>query len=722
MSISQDENASIGNGRTFSFWRISFLLPLVIVGLAMISTSLVGVFAERTARNAILEEVESQLELVTESRRDALRNATDITSESLISLANGPVMATVFKELFQAIEMMKTNEEAVKKVKESFQAEDSDAVDRADYTGDNTTFYGYKHQKIHSAFYRLWFQGVFEDMYIIDKNGFIVYSVTKGPEFLKNIHSDEFKNTPLLTLFEKSLIGETGHIHASKLAPYPFANNQSSLFVATPAKEGEQIKAVLIGRLTNQFAENVLNKESLIGKTNQTYMSDTMGHLQSLPPKSTDVKLFDNAAPFLKNMKLSLGARNIYKNENKLFAVTAINFFGSLNAIVSEITVEEATAQVSDVRWSMIYSSLGVQLVVLLLGIAIARYFSTPLSALNGSIDRISKGNFEENITDLDRKDEIGDIAKAVEEFKQRLTSEREMRDVRAREQMERNERAKQLEILNNDFDRGVREVLDLVEQAGDTLDSTARSMAEMSEQTNSEAQTVSSASEQSLMNLQAVAGATEELSATVGEIDREIRLSSDISKEAEVTAESASKTVHGLQDAAARIGEVVSLINDIAEQTNLLALNATIEAARAGDAGRGFAVVASEVKELANQTGNATGEISQQIQSVQSETNRAVAAIDEITKVIARINEVSTAVAGAAEEQSVTATEISGNIQQVTAGSTEVAAAITRVSEIAQSTGSEAQSVLTAAEQLSYQSETLSKMVESYLAKVRKV
>jgi methyl-accepting chemotaxis protein len=177
---------------------------------------------------------------------------------------------------------------------------------------------------------------------------------------------------------------------------------------------------------------------------------------------------------------------------------------------------------------------------------------------------------------------------------------------------------------------------------------------------------------------------------------------------------------VQSLAAAAQKIGEVVSLINDIAEQTNLLALNATIEAARAGEAGKGFAVVASEVKSLATQTAKATEEIGQQIAAIQSETNEAVTAIQAITTTIERMNEISTTIAAAIEEQGAATREISNNVQQVASGAAQVSSNIAGVTKTAGDTGNAAAEVLNAADELARQSQNLRIEVEKFLEAVR--
>lgn len=261
-----------------------------------------------------------------------------------------------------------------------------------------------------------------------------------------------------------------------------------------------------------------------------------------------------------------------------------------------------------------------------------------------------------------------------------------------------------------------VSEVTDAVALASTELETAATSLSSTAEEAGKQASTVAAATEEATTNVQTVAAATEQLSSSLAEVGRQSGTAADVAKNAVQQANDTNDKVESLAGAADKIGEVVTLISDIADQTNLLALNATIEAARAGEAGKGFAVVASEVKSLASQTAQATDEISTQIGTIQHEIGGAVEAIKAIGEVIGTIDEVSTAIASAVEQQTAAVREIATNSQQAAQGTQDVASNITGVSHGVSETGSLSGEVLTAAQELSERSAKLKSEIEAFM------
>ena len=370
-------------------------------------------------------------------------------------------------------------------------------------------------------------------------------------------------------------------------------------------------------------------------------------------------------------------------------------------------------------------TNIAIASVVLVLGIALAyiitRGISRPVRQMTGAMKVLASGDTSAAVPGTNRRDEIGDMAKAVEIFKRNMIETERLRveqdEIKGRTEIDKK---KLLNKLAGDFESGVRASLDMLASAATEMRATSQSMSTTAEETSAQATTVAAAAEEASANVQTVATATEELSSSVAEIGRQVSESTRIAGEAVGEATRTDATVHGLSAAAQKIGDVVKLISDIASQTNLLALNATIEAARAGDAGKGFAVVASEVKSLANQTAKATEEIAAQVAAMQGATSEAVEAIKRIGKTIGSLDEIATTIASAVEEQSAATQEIARNVHEAAQGTGQVSSNIVGVNQAAAETGTAAGQVLTSAEELGKQAETLRADVDKFLANVR--
>ncbi|KQX61842.1 methyl-accepting chemotaxis protein [Angustibacter sp. Root456] len=246
-------------------------------------------------------------------------------------------------------------------------------------------------------------------------------------------------------------------------------------------------------------------------------------------------------------------------------------------------------------------------------------------------------------------------------------------------------------------------------------MSSTSEQIASSADESSAQAEVVSAAAEQVSRNAQTVAAGTEEMSASIREIAHQATSAAGVASQAVAVASSTSLTMAKLGDSSTEIGNVIKVITSIAEQTNLLALNATIEAARAGEAGKGFAVVAGEVKELAHETSKATDDIGRRVEAIQADTAAAVAAIDEISEIIARINDTQVTIASAVEEQTATTNEMSRNVAEAATGSSEIAQNITAMAHSAVQTSSSATATLSATEQLARMSAELEQQVARF-------
>jgi len=368
--------------------------------------------------------------------------------------------------------------------------------------------------------------------------------------------------------------------------------------------------------------------------------------------------------------------------------------------------------------------NLTISLLVLLgsLGFAwaISRSISTPILALTQALGKLAKGEIELVIPHLDRPDEIGTIAAAVDIWRQNAVKRRQMLAESEKEQLAKEERGRRIEGLALNFEQAMEEATNGFTSAATQLEATSTSMSSVADQTSYQATAVSEAALRSSENVGTVAAASEELSASIGEIARQIEQSNATVNIATNQAAKAETLVRGLSTAAQKIGEVVQLINDIASQTNLLALNATIEAARAGEAGKGFSVVASEVKNLATQTAHATEEIIRQVTSVQNATQITVQEISEISRVMDNVSTISASIASAIEQQQAATLEIARNVTQAAASASEVTHNISGVNDGARATGIASREVLDSAQSLLHRSDNMGQEIEQFLIAVK--
>jgi methyl-accepting chemotaxis protein len=339
---------------------------------------------------------------------------------------------------------------------------------------------------------------------------------------------------------------------------------------------------------------------------------------------------------------------------------------------------------------------------------------------LQRSMQLLSNGDLEAEIYRSSQQDEIAVMANSLEVFRKSMIEARVLGADQDRDRIAKAERASRMEARIIDFEATVRDALDGLQKSANSMQTTAQSMSETADQSSALVNAVASAAEQTSLNVQTVSSGTEELSTSITEIGRQVVTSAQIARKAVNEAGETDATMQGLAENASRISTVVDLIQVIASQTNLLALNATIEAARAGEAGRGFAVVASEVKSLANQTAKATEEIRSQIVSMQEVTTSAVGAIRNIGNIIGEINDVTTAIAAAVEEQGAATREIARNIQHAAGGTSEVSSNIIGVSAASSQAGSAAGEVLTASGALRREADVLRAEIDAFLSNIR--
>ncbi len=367
----------------------------------------------------------------------------------------------------------------------------------------------------------------------------------------------------------------------------------------------------------------------------------------------------------------------------------------------------------------MIISGLAFAL-ALLGGIYTVRSVAHPIQHVTGVMRRLADSDFSVAVPFTGRKDEVGEMARALEVFKEnarRITEiEKERFEDERRAAVARRE---SLIAFAEQLRSAAGAIVQTVSASAQQLADSANRLTSAASGTLEMASTVTASAIAASDNVDAVSRSSGQLAVSVAEIGTQMTRSTEIAASAAEQATQTRERIHELDVATRRIGDVIGLIRTIATQTNLLALNATIEAARAGEAGRGFAVVAGEVKQLADQTERATHEISDQIAAVQRGTNDAVAMIGAIGETITQMTSIAFAIAAAVDEQQAVTRQIADSATLAARGTADVTQAIEQVSMSAQDTGAAAEQVQAATVELNAESDKLSREIESFIARV---
>ncbi len=717
------------NHRRNRVFRLSIILPVLMVGLTLAACCAVGVIGYLNGQAGLEKAATGELGMLARARTDLMNAKLDSVRADLSNMASGGGVVLALTTLNQSLDSLQADEPALR---EYFQAEGSTPEQRSELSGEgNKTVYSWRHLEIHQAFLSSWKNGGYGDIYVLNADGVIVYSVTKSGEFLSSVSSEGIAETGLSAAFNTAIKAPEGEQFSIDFSTYNNGADYRSMFLAEPVylnKTGATDAAgVVVIRLDVGFFDAVLADRDGLGETGQVFLAGDNGRVLSNMPlasvptalvESVDYDAVNTAIGGSMGNGVGVGADGV----DRLVYAYPLSFLGRDWSVVAERTVEETMKSVDTMRWNMILGTLVTVGVATVIALLFSRSVTRPLTTLVVALRAIASGNLSTEIKAAERGDEIGEIGQAVVQIRQNAVEDQERRAAidaeNARSESER--RQAMLSELAAEFEASVGQVVSTVRESATNLMESAEEMRGLTDTAGSRSERATELSNRTMEEVQMIAAASDQLFSSITQISELIARSAMVAQSATARAEATNTTVRSLAEAADRIGEVVTLISAIADQTNLLALNATIEAARAGDAGRGFAVVASEVKELAAQTGRATGEIQEQIDAIRGATEDAVNAIADIQKTITEITTSVTEVSSAVEEQSAATQGIVDNTQRAAAGTTTVSSDMTDVRSATEQTTTAAQNFVSAATALSTQANSLDEEVRGFLSQVR--
>ncbi len=333
----------------------------------------------------------------------------------------------------------------------------------------------------------------------------------------------------------------------------------------------------------------------------------------------------------------------------------------------------------------------------------------------------LTAGNTDIDLNKLQSSDEIGQMAEHVDVFRANAIEVKRLEKEQEEQQIEAEKAKKQAaQDMANAFEERIGIIVEGVEKASSEMQNMSHALAEAILKASTQSSSVASSSQEASANVQTVAAAAEEMSVSIQEISNSIRDTAQKAKQCAFSAQTSQEKLGHLRHAVEEIDSVIQAINDVAEQTNLLALNATIEAARAGEAGKGFSVVASEVKSLANETHKMTDEISKKIRDIKESAQQTIESVNDIINQITAVDEKTTSVASAIEQQTNTTSEISQSVAQAASGTGEVSKNIEDVQEVTNESVVSTEKLKTAANDLLSQASNLKGAVDGFLQEIR--
>jgi methyl-accepting chemotaxis protein len=708
--------------------QISKKLPIIMVLFSVLTGGILGTITAINQKAALLHEAESRLSAVVESRNHELEGYLKSIQEDLSSLAyNDYVRQALFDFMLGWQDLGGNQTKTLQRLYIDENPHPTGSKEELDFAKDGS-LYSLAHAKYHSWFRHFLRQRGYYDIFLFAPNGDLVYTVFKELDYATNMYKGEWKDSDLANAFKaaKDNPGRDAQ-YFFDFKPYAPSHGAPAAFMSQALLNDDgSFAGVLVYQMPIGRLNNIMQTEVGLGETGEGYVvgTDYLMRTDSRHSEESTILKTEVKIDAVDNALAGEYGTSIFQEHDKehLVAYAPLDVLGTKWAVLADIEMDEVLIPVRASIWKIVYTTFGVVIVIAFFAFFFSRSLTQPIANMVEAMTQLANGDHSTEVPGLGRGDEIGDMATAVQVFKEnaieveRMSAEQEKLKVKAEE-----ERKAAMRNLANDFDKRTASVIQSLTNASKNMQETAQMMSDASSQTMDISNSVASAATQADSNVQTVAAATEELSASAQEIGQQINSVASMASSASKEAEGTSAEVRKLQEMAESIGEVVGAIKDIAEQTNLLALNATIEAARAGEAGKGFAVVADEVKKLANETAQKTEQIDERVSLIQGAINSSVTAMERIITNVRKIDEATTSVTAAVEEQNAATAEIGRNVSEASAGTQQVSQNITTVSENATQTGESSKIVLDAATELSDLSNELSGQVKTFLDGIRK-
>ena len=700
----------------------------MVIAAAALSAAAVGTANFLKAESMIRREAGNKLHGLMEVKRNTLANYLGSIRQDLRIVASSETARAALDEFVKGWRALGDNQTGT--LQRLYITDNPNPTGKKEELDDaeDGSAYSQAHRHYHPWFRRFLRERGYYDIFLFDLDGNLVYTVFKELDYATNLNDGTYRDSDLGNAFRAAMENpEPGAQSFFDFKPYAPSHGAPASFISTPVHDGTgALAGVLVFQMPIDNLNAVMQDDAGLGETGESSIvgADRLMRNDSRFEESSTIltrKIETRQVDLALAGEAGLLQGVNHAGEEVVAAYGPLDFLGARWALVAEEHASEVFLPVTEMRNTSILFTLVALILTSAIGLFFSRSIAGPISAMARAMLDLAGGNRQVEVPGRDRGDEIGEMAKAVQVFRETaIEAERMAAENAGREQQVEQEKRQATLAMADDLERAITGIIDTITGSVGQLEQASKALIALAGSTTEQVMLVATGAQETSSTVNTVASAAEELSGSIEEIRRQVSEATDVVQDTVEDVRESDVTVKSLAEGAQKIGDVVSLINEIAEQTNLLALNATIEAARAGEAGKGFAVVASEVKALANQTAKATEEISAQIDSMQIKTAETVKSIEGVERGMDRISTFTGNIMGAIEQQNAATGEIARSAQGAAEATQRSTQNIDAVSRSANESNAAAGGVHETSRALAEQAKRLSDEMAQFLSRLR--
>ncbi|NQU55888.1 MAG: HAMP domain-containing protein, partial [Rhodospirillales bacterium] len=534
--------------------KIAAKLPIVIVLLAVIAAAVTGVIAYTRAESALEKEAFAKIDAAHDGRISELTNYLDAIKADVMVIAENHMGIDALEEIEVAWRELGNDPKGqLQKLYIDDNPNPAGNKHLLDVAPDGSA-YSKAHAKYHPWFRELMLAKGYYDIFLIDDDGNVVYSVYKEADFATDLVNGEWKDSDLATVWRMVQDNfKMDYVAFTDFRAYAPSAGAPASFIASPIFDHEGAKhGTLVFQMPVDRLNAIMQQATGMGETGETYLVGKDGLM-----RTTSRFTKEGETDILKTKADSEGVRNAFAGKDgllvtidrhgdeTLMAEAPLEFLGVTWAVIANIDMDEVDIPVVEMRNMMLIALLIVIAGVVAIGLFFSRSITGPISNMTNSMRVLAAGDMDADIPSQDRQDEIGEMAAAVQVFKENAIRVKQMEaEAAEQEKQAALEKTRMMNQMADDFQASVGGVVGTVSSAATELQSSAQSMTAISEETSAQATAVAAASEEASTNVQTVASAAEELSSSISEISRQVSQSTEIAGSAVVAAQKADEMV----------------------------------------------------------------------------------------------------------------------------------------------------------------------------------